>query len=204
MAHILKDIDAADVEAYLIKNGWERNKGFKNRNMMVFLRHCGEQTLALPAHKDMDDFYPNLERAVTRLAKMADKSKDEVIEDILDAGAEGADTDAKLLEHLTEIDPDDVEGVVSRTMKDANAGLREAVEILKKATEAEEQSEGDFWKKEFFSFLSSLTTTTHGKQMYFLQDDGKTVYSRISGKNLSLHEAESEYIAEIDREQGVM
>lgn len=54
------------------------------------------------------------------------------------------------------------------------------------------------WEKEFFDFLTSLTSATHGKQQYFEQDDRK-IYSRISCRYLTIPEMEREYIDELKR-----
>lgn len=53
------------------------------------------------------------------------------------------------------------------------------------------------WHKEFFDFLTSISTASHGKQQYFEQDNGM-IYSRISGKYLTLEEAEREYVKELE------
>ena len=51
------------------------------------------------------------------------------------------------------------------------------------------------WKETFFDLLTPLCSLTHGKQMYFEQDDG-AIYSRISCKYLSPEQAINEYIKE--------
>lgn len=53
------------------------------------------------------------------------------------------------------------------------------------------------WKDRYFSFLASLTCVTNGKQQYFEQEDGR-VYSRISGKYLTVDEMEHEFIYEME------
>lgn len=39
-----------------------------------------------------------------------------------------------------------------------------------------------------------ITTVEYGKECYFLQNDGKTVYSRRSGKYMSVSDAYDEFI----------
>lgn len=39
-----------------------------------------------------------------------------------------------------------------------------------------------------------ITTVEYGKECYFLQNDGKTVYSRRSGKYMSVREAYNEFV----------
>ena len=204
MAHTLKDICAADVRLYLTDTGWVQDVGFKNRNLMVFNRHTGTQTLAIPANRGFDDFYPVLDGTVKRLARLMDKSEQDIIEDIIAAGEAHADDPDRQLEHINDLAPEAAAQAVKQTMSDAADGLREAIDILKKANAAEQEDPAEFWKNEFFSFLASMTTTTHGKQMYFLQEDGKTVYSRVSGSYMTLRDAEKEYLGELADKEGIM
>lgn len=46
-----------------------------------------------------------------------------------------------------------------------------------------------------------ITSVYYGKQYYFLQDDGKIVYSRASGKYLSRDEAYQEFLDYISMEE---
>lgn len=52
------------------------------------------------------------------------------------------------------------------------------------------------WHTEFFEFLATVTAITNGKQQYFEEKDGR-IYSRISGEYLTLHEAEHEFLDEL-------
>lgn len=52
------------------------------------------------------------------------------------------------------------------------------------------------WHREFFDFLAELTVVTNGKQQYFEQEDGK-IYSRISGRYLTLEEMKREYLSDV-------
>ena len=52
------------------------------------------------------------------------------------------------------------------------------------------------WRELFFDLLTPLCSLTHGKQMYFDQDDGM-VYSRISCKYMTPDEAITEYLNDV-------
>lgn len=52
------------------------------------------------------------------------------------------------------------------------------------------------WRELFFDLLTPLCSLTHGKQMYFDQEDG-TVYSRISCKYMTPDEAITEYLNDV-------
>ena len=52
------------------------------------------------------------------------------------------------------------------------------------------------WKEAYLSLLRTLSTITHGKEMYFAQDDG-SIYSRIADDYLDSSEVEEEYANEL-------
>jgi len=45
-----------------------------------------------------------------------------------------------------------------------------------------------------WDMFTLIASVCYGKECYFLQDDGKTVYSRRSGKYMSISEAYDEFI----------
>lgn len=68
--------------------------------------------------------------------------------------------------------------------------------LLDELPVAERVDDSTDWHAEFFEFLANVTAITNGKQQYFEETDGH-VYSRISGRYLSLREAETEYCDEL-------
>lgn len=45
-----------------------------------------------------------------------------------------------------------------------------------------------------WDMFEMITSAEYGKECYFLQNDGKTVYSRISGKYMTVSDAYDEFI----------
>lgn len=53
------------------------------------------------------------------------------------------------------------------------------------------------FREAFEDIITSLTCITHGKQQYFMRDNG-TWYSRISGRDLTMDEMMKEYLDEMN------
>lgn len=77
------NITAASIDRYLQLNGWIRNYGFANRNMMVYMgKNNHQKTLAIPASEDLDDFYSILSNVIELLQKKENRPANDIIKDI--------------------------------------------------------------------------------------------------------------------------
>lgn len=76
------NLTAFQIQQYLIKNDWEQDTEFKNKNLMVFINKTSGLKIAIPVDEKLVDFNTTVSSVLGTIAHSMKKKEDEVLNEI--------------------------------------------------------------------------------------------------------------------------